>query len=204
MVIGRASANEPHFLVLNYHDIIGAEGAKPPFNAMDVSIDHFEEHLKWLKQHDYKIISVQNVFDAAAGKIKLPTKGALLTFDDGYQSFYTRVFPLLKKYHDSATIALVGTWMAGNVSATEPGKPLLTWQQIRELKQSGLVEVASHSYDLHKGLIGNPQGNTQAAAVTRIYDDPMLVYETNEDYREPLHTALLKRALCEIEWVIKF
>ncbi len=64
-----AYANEHQFLVLNYHDIVGAEGAKPPYNAMDVSIDHLEDHLllaekKWLPD----IISVQNLLDAAAGK----------------------------------------------------------------------------------------------------------------------------------------
>ena len=189
-----ASATEHHFLVLNYHDIVGAEGAKPPFNSMDVSIDHFEEHLAWLKKNGYQIISVQTILDAAAGKIELPVKGALLTFDDGYQSFYTHIFPLLKKYHYSATVALVGTWMEGNVTANDPGKPLLTWEQVRELVQSGLVEIASHSYDLHKGVPGNPQGNTQAAAVTRIYDDPMLVYETDEDYHLRINAALLKSA----------
>jgi len=191
---GYASAKEHHFLVLNYHDIVGAEGAKPPFNSMDVSVDHLEEHLGWLKQNGYKIVSVQNILDAAAGKDTLPDKAALLTFDDGYLSFYTRVFPLLKKHHYPATVALVGTWMDGNVTADEPGKPLLNWEQVREMVQSGLVEVASHSYDLHKGVNANPQANSQAAAVTRLYDDPMLVCETDEQYRERINAALLKSA----------
>jgi biofilm PGA synthesis lipoprotein PgaB len=191
---GTAFAQEHRFLVLNYHDIVGAEGAKPPFNSMDVSIDHLEEHLAWLKNKGYKIVSVQNILDAAAGKDALPDKAALLTFDDGYQSFYTRVFPLLKKYRYPATVALVGTWMDGNVTADEPGKPLLSWEQVREMAQSGLVEIASHSYDLHKGVVANPQDNTQAAAVTRLYDDPMLVYETDEQYRERINAALLKSA----------
>jgi biofilm PGA synthesis lipoprotein PgaB len=188
---GTVSAKEPQFIALNYHDIVSAKG---PFNSTDVSIDHLEQHLGWLKKNGYKIVSVQNIFDAAAGKYVLPEKAVLLTFDDGYLSFYTRVFPLLKKYHYPATLALVGTWMDGNVTADEPGKPLLNWEQIRELTQSGLVEVASHSYDLHKGVAANPQANSQAAAVTRLYDDSMLVYETDEEYRERIHAALLKSA----------
>ncbi|MFA6053031.1 MAG: poly-beta-1,6-N-acetyl-D-glucosamine N-deacetylase PgaB [Methylobacter sp.] len=191
---GAVYAGEHHLVVLNYHDIVGAEGAKPPFNSMDVSVDHFEEHLGWLKKNGYKIVSVQAVLDAAAGKDSLPSKAVLLSFDDGYLSFYTRVFPLLKKYHYPATVALVGTWMEGNVTDDEPGKPLLGWDQVREMVQSGLVEVASHSYDLHKGVIANPQANMQAAAVTRLYDDPMLAYETDEQYRERIHAALLKSA----------
>ena len=189
-----AFAQEQHFLILNYHDILSAEDAKRSVNKMDVGIEHLEQHLDWLKNKGYKIISVQNVLDAASGKLPLPDKSALLTFDDGYQSFYTRVFPLLKKHHYPATLALVGTWMDGNVTANEPGKPLLSWAQVRELVQSGLVEIASHSYDLHKGVIANPQANTQAAAITRLYDDPMLVYETDVEYRERINTALLKSA----------
>ena len=189
--LGIASAKEHQFIVLNYHDIVSAKG---PFNSTDVSIDHLEEHLAWLKKTGYRIISIQNVLDAATGKAALPDKAALLTFDDGYQSFYSKVFPLLKKHHYPATLALVGTWMDGNITATDPGKPLLNWDQVRELVQSGLIEIASHSYDLHKGVMANPQGNTQAAAVTRIYDDPMLVYETDEEYRERIHKALLKSA----------
>jgi biofilm PGA synthesis lipoprotein PgaB len=188
-----ASAQEPRFLVLNYHDVIDAHNKNTP-NSMDTTVEHLEEHLNWLIKNNYKIISVQNVFDAANGKTQLPAKGVLLTFDDGYQSFYTRVFPLLKKYHLSAAVALIGSWMDGSVGKEEIGKPLLTWDQIRELSQSGLVEIASHSYDLHKGIIANPQGNTQATAVTRLYDDPMLVYESDEDYRKRIHTALLKSA----------
>ena len=189
--LGIASAKEHQFIVHNYHDIVSAKGS---FNSTDVSIDHLEEHLAWLKKTGYRIISVQNILDAAAGKAVLPDKAALLTFDDGYQSFYSKVFPLLKKHHYPATLALVGTWMDGNITATDPGKPLLNWDQVRELVQSGLIEIASHSYDLHKGVMANPQGNTQAAAVTRIYDDPMLVYETDEEYRERIHKALLKSA----------
>jgi biofilm PGA synthesis lipoprotein PgaB len=192
--LGTASSNEPRFLILNYHDILTAEGAQQSLNKMDVGIEHLEQHLNWLKKNGYKIISVQNIVDAAAGKYTLPNKAVLLTFDDGYQSFYTRVFPLLKKYRYPATVALVGTWMDGNVTADEPGKPLLNWDQVREMVQSGLVEVASHSYDLHKGVNANPQANSQAAAVTRLYDDPMLVYETDEQYRERIHSAMSKSA----------
>ena len=191
---GMSYAGEHHLVVLNYHDIVGTEGAKPPFNSMDVSVDHFEEHLRWLKKNGYKIVSVQAVLNAAAGKDSLPNKAVLLTFDDGYQSFYTQVFPLLKKYHYPATVALVGAWMDGNVTTHEPGKPLLTWEQVREMVQSGLVEIASHSYDLHKGIVANPQDNNQAAAVTHLYDKATASYETDGDYRERIHVSMLKSA----------
>jgi biofilm PGA synthesis lipoprotein PgaB len=45
-----AQAEEHHFLALNYHDIVRTDKAKSSLNSMDVSVDHFEEHLAWLKK----------------------------------------------------------------------------------------------------------------------------------------------------------
>lgn len=191
---GAIQAEEHHFLVLNYHDIVRADSAKSSLNSMDVSVDHLEEHLLWLKKNGYKIISVQNVLDAAAGKNAIPDKSVLLTFDDGYKSFYTRVFPLLKKYHYPATVALIGTWIDGIDTPDESGKQLLTWDQVRKMVKSGLIEIASHTYDLHKTAVANPQGDSQAATVTRLYDMTTARYETDEHYRERIHLALMKSA----------
>lgn len=189
-----AHAEEHRFLVLNYHDIAKAGTPKTSLHAMDVSVDHFEEHLAWLKKNGYKIVSVQNVLDAAAGKNPIPDKSVLLTFDDGYQSFYTRVFPILKKYRYPASIALIGSWMDGIDMPDEAGKQLLNWNQVREMAASGLVEIASHTYDLHKSVAANPQGDQQAAAVTRLYDPATARYETEQQYRERIQTSLRKSA----------
>ena len=178
------SANN-QFLVLNYHDIIEVEERVPPFDRVAVCQEHLEGHFAWLKSHGYQVISVQDLIDASEAKKNLPDKAVLLTFDDGYQSFYTRVFPLLKRYHYPALVALVGSWMDQKPDSTAPkDKALLTWDQVRELSRSGLVEVASHSYDLHRGLIANPQGNEQPAATAHVYDTDLGQYEDDEEYRQ--------------------
>lgn len=105
LTAGAVQAAEPTFLAINYHDIIDEEERVPPFDRVAVSRDHFESHFAWLKQQGYRVVSVQDVLDAADGKRSLPAKAVLLTFDDGYQSFYTKVFPLLKKYNYPATVA---------------------------------------------------------------------------------------------------
>lgn len=190
---GISYAKNTQFLVLNYHDIVAAEDVEPA-NSMDLNVKRMEEQWQWLKKNGYQVISVQNVLDAAAGKISLPAKSVMLTFDDGYLSFYSRVFPLLKKYHYPATVALVGKWMEGKEAPDEPGKQLMNWAQVNELAKSDLIEIASHSYDLHVGAIANPYGNTQAAATTRVYDDPMLRYEPEPQYRERIYNSLRKSA----------
>ena len=66
-------AKENKLLVLNYHDIVETESAASLDN-MDVSIDHFEAQLAWLKANQFKIISVQDLIDAKEGKRPLPPK----------------------------------------------------------------------------------------------------------------------------------
>jgi peptidoglycan/xylan/chitin deacetylase (PgdA/CDA1 family) len=51
----------------------------------------------------------------------LPDKAILITFDDGYKSLYTRVFPLLKVYRSPIVSALVGIWMEGELAARSYG-----------------------------------------------------------------------------------
>lgn len=52
------------------------------------------------------------------------------------------------------------------------------------MQDSGLVEIASHSYNLHRGILGNPQGNMEPAAVTRLYDPKSASYETERHYQQ--------------------
>jgi len=187
------------FLALCYHDVqdkLPAETA-----IITLSSDELLAQFSWLKAHGYHPVSLDDLVAARDGRRALPDKAVLLSFDDGYESMYTRVFPLLKLYHFPAVLALVGSWME-----TAPGKNLgyddaqftrdnlLSWEQVREMQASGLVEVASHSYALHLGVSANPQGNRQPAAVTRIYDPASRRYENNDDYRSRIRADLLRSA----------
>lgn len=183
------------FIALNYHDIIPEEERVPPFDRVAVSQAHFESHFAWLKQSGYKVVSLEEIITASQGGRPLPEKSVLLTFDDGYESFYTRVYPLLKKYRYPAVVALVGAWMRDPEAKERPAnKRLLSWTQVRELIDSGLVEVASHSYDLHRGITSNPQGNEQPAATSRAFDTDLGQYEDDGEYMQRVNTALAKSA----------
>ncbi len=181
---------ENSYVVLAYHDLydVKLQPAKRIF-ANTLSRDRFVEHLNWIKQNNYHPVSFQQILDAREGKSKLPENAVLLTFDDGYESFYTTVFPLLKLYQYPAVIALVGKWLEA-----EPGKEVqygktnldrkhfLNWAQIREMEASGLIEFASHSFNLHYGIYANPFGNEQPAAVSPGYDITENHYETRFQY----------------------
>lgn len=196
------------FQVFCYHDVRDDVLEDYDPDEMAVSTQRLIAHFAWLKGHGYHPVSVDDILNARDGKKKLPGKAVLITFDDGLKSIYTRVFPVLKLFDYPAVIALMGSWLEGGEELVVKYGPrdlyagdFLTREQIEELNASGLIEFASHSYDLHRGVLANPQGNNLPAPATRIYDPASGTYEDDAAYekriREDLEKsiALMKRYL---------
>lgn len=174
-------------IALCYHDVRDDVDGHLDADAAAVGSRQLAEQFEWLRQNGYTPVSVDQLEDARQGKRPLPPRAVLLSFDDGYESFYTRVFPLLKLYQYPAVMALVGSWLdiSGKQlvqygSEKRKRNGFLSVKQIREMQSSGLVEFASHTYDLHKGILANPQGNEEPAVISRHYDAMHHRYETEE------------------------
>ena len=187
------------FDVFSYHDVRDNVDGDLEQETTTISTKNLARHFAWLQAHDYHPVSINDLLDAKLGKKLLPSKPVLLTFDDGYESVYSRVYPLLKLYKYPAVSALVGSWLeVKNGQMVQYGdekvarERFLSAQQIKEMADSGLVEFASHSYDLHRGILANPQGNKMQAAVTLQYDAVTKTYESRESYRERIKQDLLK------------
>lgn len=187
--------------ILAYHDIVDSpEGA----DADAVSMASFSAQMTWLKTQGYTVLSVQDYLDHRATKRAFPPKSVMLTFDDGYLSFYTHAFPLLRALEFPSTLAVVGSWVTppSGVPAARPSDagplpatPRASADQLKELANSGWVELASHSYDLHRGVRANPQGNKLPSASASLLGDG---YESSTAYKDRLgedlsrNSALLK------------
>ncbi|WP_061795710.1 poly-beta-1,6-N-acetyl-D-glucosamine N-deacetylase PgaB [Serratia ficaria] len=175
------------YAVLAYHDV---EDGAADQRYMAVRTSALNEQFAWLKQNGYRPVSVDQILRAQNGGPALPDKAVLLTFDDGYSSFYHRVFPLLKAYNWPAVLAPVGVWLDAPADKPvdfgglmTPRDRFLTWQQVREVSASGLVEIGAHTYASHYGGIANPQGNTEPAVANRLYDGKAGRYESEAEYR---------------------
>ncbi len=184
-------------VVLAYHEI--AEPAQAVMPDYAVTPAHFRHQLDWLEAHGHHFVSVDQVMRARQGGRALPERPVLLSFDDGFRSTHDEVFPELKRRRAPAVIALVGKWMEPEGGTILFGdqplarERLLSWEQVRELSRSGLVEVASHTYDLHHGIPANPQNNSEPAVVGRLYR-PEGVYESEAAYAERLRADLARNA----------
>jgi len=188
IVMGDDAGNSK-LLVLSYHDIQNNPATDRVDTAVTLSTASLIQQFEWLREHEYRVVSLDDIIKSKQSGKSLPSKSVLLSFDDGYLSAYTHVLPLLKLFSYTAIVAPVVKW-----TESQPDEMIrygknklsrrnfLTWPQIKAMMESGLVEIASHSHDMHYGITGNPQGNTQAAAVTRLYDKTNKQYESEQAY----------------------
>jgi poly-beta-1,6-N-acetyl-D-glucosamine N-deacetylase len=210
-------AQAPDFIALCYHDVRDHVGGTPTTekgslaivsgsHELDpdqyaISTRNLASQFDWLRSHGYHVVSLQQVIDARSGGATLPDQAVLLTFDDGLRSAYTKVFPLLKAYHYPAVMAVVGAW----ASLPADGKvdygfrnftrdDFATWDELREMQQSGLVEIASHTWELHEGIDANPQGNVIPAVIVHAYDAKTGHYETDEEYAARIRVDLARNS----------
>ena len=127
--------------ILMYHDVC-ADPADA--NAICVSAEKLEADIVWLRDHGYTTILPRDLVSGG----ELPEKPVILSFDDGYRSNYELLFPLLQKYGAKAEISVI-------VSNIDNGYAhFMSWDQLREMRDSGLAEIGSHTYDLHNPASG--------------------------------------------------
>ncbi len=150
---------------------------------------HFDEHLQYLKENGYRFISLDEYLAYTAGKLQLPEKSVMITFDDGYLSFYQKAYPLLQKYQVPAMLAIVTSWTDGEGKPTDV-RALASWAQLKEMEKSGLVTLVSHSHALHKNQAIDPQGDLSSIAQNHLYVNGR--YETEDEYAARLQNDFRK------------
>lgn len=166
------------FLVLTYHAIPLTASWNEEFS---VSQNSFVGQMEYLRTHGYHPVSLDDILKASEGKQDLPQNPVLLTFDDAYISYYDFVVPMLEKLGYPSVLAIVGSFIENPPKGLP--EPLMSRDQIREVSAKKLVEVISHTYDLHKGIQYNPQGNVGSAVAVRASDPSTNTYETDDEYR---------------------
>lgn len=164
--------------VLTYHDI----SADPGDDIYALSRSMFVAHMDYLQSNGYQPISLSQLDEYRKHPERMPAKAVMLTFDDGLTSYYDFVVPVLKTYQFPSVASVVTGWIDGKNTPPEYSGKLMNWDQLREISRSPLVEIVSHTHDLHHGIQSNPQGSQEAASVTRQYYPVTQRYESEEAY----------------------
>jgi peptidoglycan/xylan/chitin deacetylase (PgdA/CDA1 family) len=92
--------------------IIGYHAIQPPvegsaYPELFVPQADLVEQMKWLDEHGYEAVTLDQVEDAWYEDGELPPKPVVLTFDDGYLSQYVAALPTLEHFHWPGVLNLV-------------------------------------------------------------------------------------------------
>ncbi|MFD0681969.1 MULTISPECIES: polysaccharide deacetylase family protein [unclassified Paenibacillus] len=152
--------------VLEYHDI------DPHESEYSISPERFELHLKALKENHYNVVSMEDFSYFLKKEKELPPNAVVITFDDGYESFYKYAYPILTKEKMMATMFLIVGYV---------GKPpFMTWEQITTMKQQG-YSFYSHTYNAHNPVMG-AKGRQVTPLTEPIFLTDQKRVETEEEY----------------------
>lgn len=142
------SADSVRLPILMYHSILKTNRSKGKFV---ITPDAFEGDLKYIKENGYTTIVMQDLIDYVYENKDLPEKPIMLTFDDGYYNNYLYAFPLLKEYECKMVLSPIGkqTDVYSENKDKNPNYAHCSWGELKEMQDSGLVEIQNHSYNMH-------------------------------------------------------
>jgi peptidoglycan/xylan/chitin deacetylase (PgdA/CDA1 family) len=109
-------------------------------DGMTITTSVFASQMKYLHDNGYTVIPLRQLVDHYRGKAPAPKpKSVVIVEDDAHKSVYSEMLPVIRKYGYPVTIFAYP-------SAISNAKYAMTWEQLRELKKTGLFDVQSHTY----------------------------------------------------------
>jgi peptidoglycan/xylan/chitin deacetylase (PgdA/CDA1 family) len=109
-------------------------------DEMTVTTPVFESQLRTLRGRDHQVVPLRDLVASLNGAdAPLPDRAVVLTVDDGHRTVYTDLFPLIRHHRIPVTLFIYP-------SAISNASYALTWEQLAEMKASGLVDVQSHTF----------------------------------------------------------
>jgi len=124
--------------VLMYHSV--NPKSHPVLYRLIVDPGDFVKQMEFLKGHGYHVVPLETIGRMIAENKKVPFKTIAITFDDGFKDNYTYAYPVLKKMGFPATIFVI----YDEVGREEGDR--LSWDQIKEMQDSGLISIGSHTF----------------------------------------------------------
>ena len=136
--------NGQSIAVINYHFFYDPTLGEGCTESICLDVKDFREELDYLKENNYKTLTMDEFRAWMYGEIELPEKSVLLTIDDGAFGTGThngnKLIPLLEEYNMHATLFLIAGW----------------WDV--ENYRSPNLDVQSHTFDMHNtGSCGDAQ-----------------------------------------------
>jgi len=110
-----------------------------------VSRRGFDRQMEYLVTRGYHTVTLDDVHEWQMGRRELPARSVVITVDDGEESAYKYIYPVLQKYKLHATVFVV----TSRVGTVWNGMHCLDWNHLREMQRSGVFDIESHTHDMH-------------------------------------------------------
>lgn len=162
-----------HLPVLMYHSI--SETPEPGVAAYYQTVTRpeiFRRQMKALKEEGWRGVTLREGLAAIASSEQPTEKLVAITFDDGFEDFYTAAYPALRELGFSATMYLP-TGFIGENQQTFKEHACLTWREVSQMHADG-VEFGSHTvthpklWDLTWSRIAGELQDSKSAIEQRI------------------------------------
>ncbi|MDF2670468.1 MAG: polysaccharide deacetylase family protein [Paenibacillus sp.] len=155
--------------VLMYHHIDDTDGS-----SGTITTQLFRDQLTYLRDKGYSFISQQDFHQFMEGAA-VPDNAVMVTFDDGYESFYTHAYPVLTEMNVPAVNFIITETLN---DPTGHNIPFMSRDQIRDMTmRSDLIQAECHTNSLH-----HKDERNQAFLTSRLMWNNTL--ETEEIYKE--------------------
>jgi len=129
--------------ILMYHSVSDPEDSHQGYFQTTARPAVFAEHMKFLHDEGYRVVGIGEVPKILEDPRGLDTRPVAITFDDGFEDFYTHAFPALEGYGFKATMYLPTAYI-GEEHITFKGRRCMSWSQVREIGGRG-IEIGSHT-----------------------------------------------------------
>ena len=127
-----------------------------------ITPETFEKDIIWFVDNGYSFCFASEV-DEILTNDRPYGKYVVITFDDGYESDYRYALPILKKYNAQATFFVIGSGIGTDDRISE--------ESLKLLASSELVEIGSHSNNLHNLSVEEMKRNYSANKLAYIVGD---------------------------------
>ncbi|ARI76505.1 S-layer homology domain-containing protein [Halobacillus mangrovi] len=175
--------------VLMYHSL---SENKEDWNSIVISPRKFYEDMLYVKAMGYETITSEELIAYKNGDKDLPENPIMITFDDGYRDNYLYAYPILEKLDMEAIISIIG-WSVGRYTSIGDQYEILphfSWQEAKEMVDSGHVDIQNHSFNLHTPADENGfgqgvlplEGETKSQHAERFREDTMKLHHQIKEH----------------------
>lgn len=148
--------------ILVYHDIV-EDKSKVEYDYMQTTYEQYKKQIEGLMSLGYKPISYQDLKDYSEGKKKISKWSFLITFDDGYTGVYEYAYKFSKEKNIPITSFVINNRVKD--------EDTFSWEQAKEMYDSGLVGIYSHTYYHDNVEYDKMSGEEIVAEINKSYEE---------------------------------